>query len=461
MKRAGLAGALLAQALVVGGACSANAAGFALFEQTGRGLGSAFAGEAAAAEDATTIYYNPAGMTLLNGTQFASSGFAIIPSARFTNEGSHLNPEVGGGALRGGNGGEAGGLNLVPTFFLMYAPTPRLRLGLGASSPFGLTTKYDDGWVGRYHALSSSLETVNVNPSVAFRVTDWLSLGGGADIEYAKARLSNDLDLGSICRIFGAQQGVTPATCDALGLRPQQVDGYVKLSGDDWNAGWNVGALFSPWNSTRIGLAFRSKIHHTLGGSATFILPPQGDVLRKASGALRDTGAHASADLPERVTLAGAHQIAPRWTVLADMTWTHWSRFRELVFEFDNPKQPPIVQPENWQDSVRWALGLRWTPTRTVALRAGTAYDEKAVPDAEHRTPRIPDADRFWLSVGAGWRATDRIRVDLGYAHIFSPVGSTHNPDPVTGHILRGDFSAHADIIGIQGTLALDYPHHD
>src|SRR5262249_21377759 len=123
-----------------------------------------------------------------------------------------------------------------------------------------------------------------------------------------------------------------------------------------------------------------------------------------------------------------------------------------------NPKQPPIVQPENWQDSVRWALGVRWTPTRTIALRAGTAYDEKAVPDAEHRTPRIPDADRFWLSVGAGWRATDRLRGAPGATPIFSPVGSTHNPAPVTGHILRGDFSAHADIIGIQGTLALDYP---
>ena len=439
-------------------ACDVVAAGFAVQEQTGRGLGSAFAGEGAAAEDASTIWFNPAGLSLLSGTQLAASGFAILPSSRFENAGSSLNPVVGGGVLGGGNGGDAGSLALIPTFFLAHELTSRVAVGLGVGTPFGLTTSYDAGWVGRYHALSSRLDTVNVNPSLAVRVTPWLSIGGGADIEYARARLTNSLDLGSICRIFGAAQGIPPAVCDALGLPPGRVDGFVKISGDDWNAGYNAGLLLAPTAATRIGLAYRSRIHHDLGGEATFVIPKKAAILERVSGALRDTGGHAAVDFPERVALSGFHQLTRRWALLADVTWTHWDRFEDLVFRFDNPKQPTIVQPERWTDSFRYALGVRFDPLRTVSLRLGTAYDETPVPNEARRTPRIPDADRVWLAVGAGWRPTNRLRFDVGYAHIFSPGVSTANRDPVTGHLLRGDYSSEANVLGVQLTYQVGCP---
>src|SRR5262249_3927797 len=160
---------------------------------------------------------------------------------------------------------------------------------------FGLSTGWEPGWVGRYHALDSSLETTNVNPSLAVKLTRWLSIGGGADIAYAKARLTNSLDMGSICQIFGARQGIPPAVCTAfLGLQPQKNDGFVRFSGDDWNAGYNVGLLVQPSDRWRIGLAYRSSIHHTLGGQAHFVVPPKARPLRKASGALVDTDGHAS-----------------------------------------------------------------------------------------------------------------------------------------------------------------------
>jgi len=444
--------------LAVASARTAGAAGFAVFEQSGRGLGSAFAGEAAAAEDPSTVYFNPAGLTLLEGTQFAFSGFAIIPSSHFHDDGSSLNPAVGGGVLSGGNGGDAGGLALIPTFFLSHQLTSRVSLGFGVSSPFGLTTSWERGWVGRYHALDSHLETVTVNPSLAVRVTDWLSVGAGADIEYAKARLTNALDLGSICQIFGAAQHISPAVCNALGLPPQKVDGWAKVSGDDWNEGYNLGLLFAPTRATRIGLAYRSSIHHDLGGSATFLVPKKAQILQKVSGALVGTGAHAAADFPERLSLAAFHQLTRRWALLADITWTRWSRFDQLVFRFDNPKQPTITQPENWEDSFRYALGVRFDPGRTVSLRLGTAYDENPVPDPESRTPRVPDADRIWLSAGAGWRPTDLLRFDIGYAHIFSPDVSIVSRDPVTGHILRGDFANNANIFGVQLTYRFGWP---
>ncbi len=435
-----------------------RAAGFALFEQSARGLGSAFAGEAAAAEDASTIFYNPAGLGWVPGTQFVSSGFAIMPSANFHNDGSHLNPSLGGAPLTGGNGGDAGTLALVPAIFAAHELGDGFHVGLGVSAPYGLETDYDRGWVGRYHALSSKLETTNVNPTIAWRATDWLSVGFGADIEYAKARLTNAIDLGGVCEIFGAQAGLPPGACTALGFPPQKVDGTVKISGDDWSGGFNAGVMFAPWRTTRIGLAYRSDIQHDLHGTATFFLPQKASVLRKASGALFDTGGSASVDLPERASLAAYHELTPRWALLADVTWTRWSRFDQLVFRFENPKQPTIVQPENWRDSFRYAIALRYTPFNYLGFRLGVAYDEEAVNSAQFRTPRIPDSDRVWLASGIAFRATDRLRFDVGYAHLFVLDTSIDNPDPVTGHVIKGSYTGEANIVAVQVTYDLGWP---
>jgi long-chain fatty acid transport protein len=445
-------------ASVVGVPAVGRAAGFMLFEQSARGLGSAFGGEAAAAEDASTIYYNPAGLGWIAGTQVVGAGFAIMPSATFENHGSTLNAALGGGRLRGGEGGDAGELGLVPTIFVAHELGDGFHVGLGVSVPFGLETRYERGWIGRYHALSSRLETTNVNPTIAYRPTEWLAIGVGADIEYAKARLTNAIDLGGVCEIFGTRAGLPPGACTALGFAPQSLDGVVKISGDDWGAGFNAGVMVAPWSTTRIGLAYRSNIEHELRGRATFFLPKKADLLRRASGALVDTGGSAEVDLPERVSLAAFHEIDRHWAILADVTWTRWSRFDELVFQFANPKQPTIVQPEGWRDSFRYALSVRYTASRAVELRLGAAYDESAIPDASLRTPRIPDADRVWIAAGVAWRPTSLVRVDVGYAHIFSPQTSIDNRDPVTGHVIRGDYSAEANIVGVQMTYALGWP---
>jgi len=137
---------------------------------------------------------------------------------------------------------------------------------------------------------------------------------------------------------------------------------------------------------------------------------------------------------------------------------TRWSRFDELVFRFANPKQPTIVQPEGWQDTFRYALGARWHPIPTVETRLGFAWDESTVPNAALRTPRIPDSERFWLSAGVGWQPLERLRVDVGYAHIFSPDVKSDNADPVTGHVLRGSYSVEANIVGVQMTYAVGWP---
>ncbi len=443
---------------------AAHAAGFLLFEQSGRGMGSAYAGEGAVAMDPTTVYYNPAGMVLVPGTQFAASGFVVYTRSNFENRGSHLSEEVGGAQIQGNSGGNGGGIALLPTFFLTHQFNERVSAGIGVSAPFGLETDWPRGWVGRYHARLSRLQTININPSFAVRVTDWLSIGAGANAEWANARLNNNLDMGSICQILGAQQNppIPPAVCTAfLGLEPGKVDGYVKLKGDDWSAGYNVGTLFMPWKGTRIGLTYRSRIEHTLTGDARFSIPQKAQILATQSGALRNTGLSGTTTLPDRASISLFQEVTDNLHFLADVTWTHWSLFNALVFNFANPKQPQVVEPENWHNSLRYSMGLAYLLNEVWSFRGGFAYDESPVPNRVRLTPRIPDSDRYWLTVGLGVRPTSRIRIDLSYAHIFSGQASTRNPDPITHARLVGNFDSNADLFAAQLTYDIDWTFSD
>jgi len=451
----------LVTVLVVAAPPAAHAAGFLLLEQSGRALGSAYAGEGAIATDPTTIFYNPAGLTLLEGTQIATSGFLVWTHFFFENRGSHLAEDVGGAPLTGGDGGNAGNAQPLSTFYISHRLTDRVSLGLGVSTPFGLQTGWPRGWVGRYNARFSQLQTFNFNPSLAVRLTDWLSIGGGANAEYLNATLTNNLDLGSICRIQGAQAGISPAFCDALGLKPQKVDGYVNLKGHSWAAGYDFGALLRPTSSTRIGLTYRSRMIHDVEGDADFRIPKKGQILQRVSGALVDTPVTVSATLPDRASISLFQQVFDDWAFLADFSWTHWSLFRELKFNFANPKQPSVTEPEDWNNSERYALGVLWTPTKVWTGRFGTAYDFNPIPDRAHRTPRIPDADRIWLTFGLGYHPTTRLRFDVSYGHIFSPRVSTRNADPVTGATLVGNFRAFGDLFAFQVTYDIDWTFSD
>src|SRR6185436_8588382 len=185
-------------------------------EHGGRGLGSAWAGEAAIAEDARTIYFNPAGMTFLPGTQVVGAIDGIRTSERFTNDGSHLNPAVGGGPLRGNDGGNGGALGAIPSLYISKQLLDPLWVGFGVDAPFGLRTEWSSTWIGRYNAIESDLKSVNINPSVAVRALRSLSLGAGLNVQYTHALLTNSLDLGTLCTV---QQGIPPSGCEALGLK--------------------------------------------------------------------------------------------------------------------------------------------------------------------------------------------------------------------------------------------------
>lgn len=395
------------------------AAGFAIKEQSVTSLGRAFAGSAAVAEDASTIFFNPAGLTYLDRGELDLGLHYIKPQSEFRNDGSNINNAI---PLTGGDGGDAGHEAFVPNFYLSHPVNDKVTLGLGVSAPFGLVTEYKDDWVGRYFAVKSEMLTLNFNPSIAIQATDKLSLGFGVSAQYIDVKLTQMADL-------GARAGF-----------PQAADGKVKLGADDWGYGYNLGLIYQATDSTRLGVSFRSKISHTLKGDGT---------LKDANGnTLVDDNVQADVDLPETLSLAVHHQINSKWAVSADATLTRWNRFEELNIKSDGG-QLSSIKPEDWENSMRYGLGLTYQHNDKWQFRTGVAYDETPIPGSDRRTARIPGTDRKWVAFGASYHYSDNIVIDAAYAHLFMDDPSINETDD-NGYNLRGEYDASVDIVGLQ-----------
>lgn len=424
-----------AAALLAAG--QANAGGFALNEMSASSVGNAHAGTAAA-EDLSTIYFNPAGLVLHSGSGFTISGSAIRPSAKFTNTGSTAAVPPGT-PLTGGNGGDAGSWAAVPAMYYATDLSSNLRFGIGVQAPFGLTTEYDDGWAGRYQALKSDMLTLNINPSIAWRVNDRFSVGAGVSAQYVRVELTQAVDFGTVC-----VANLDALTCGGLGLLPQGADGRARVKGDDWGFGYNLGAMFMPSPDLRFSVAYRSKIGHKLRGDAVFQRPAA--LPGALAAAFGDTGARASVDLPESLSLSAYAEIDPRWSVMGDVTWMRWSRFQELRIRFDNGA-PDSVTPENWKNTVRVSAAVNYRYNDAWKLRAGVAYDESPVTDA-FRTPRIPDSDRIWLAFGAQYKPTRSTSWDFGFAHMFVKDSAINKAEAT--NTLVGRYKSNVNILSVQ-----------
>lgn len=432
-------------AFLLGGALllaqdDARAGGFALNEMSAASVGNAHAGAASAAEDLSTIYYNPAGLTRLPGRQFMAAGSAIRPSAEFDNRGSL---SAIGTPLRGGNGGDAGSWTLVPALYYAMDIDSRLRFGIGLQSPFGLITEYDANWVGRYQALKSELISIDINPTLAYRLNDTVSIGAGVSAQYVDVELSRAVDFGSVC--VGR---LGPTTCGSLGLLPQARDGTATVKGNDWGFGFNLGALYAPNERSRFGIAYRSKVTHELSGDASFSKPAGLPAALAAAPSFSNTGARAGIDLPDSLALSGYMELDPKWAVMADLNWMHWSRFKELRVRFDNGA-PDSVTQEQWRNTFRLAVAVNYRYNPQWKLRGGIAYDQSPVRN-EFRTPRIPDADRTWLAFGAQFKPAPRSTWDFGFAHLFVKDSSINKAEPPIGGTLTGDYKNDVNILSVQ-----------
>ncbi len=431
---------------------SVLASGFALIEQSASSQGNAYAGAAAVAEDASTVFFNPAGLTRVR-PQLVAALHVIRTSASFTNSGTR--DAVGNPIASGGNGGDAGLTSPVPNLYYAREVNEHLMFGLGVSAPYGLSTEYDPDWVGRYQGIKSELKTVNINPSLAYKAGSHLSLGAGISLQYAEADLTQAVDYGSLCGLALASDPSSPTvgdlpasltTCDVgLGLQPQQDDGFGHVKGDDWSYGFNLGMLYEFSPQTRVGAAYRSTIKHTLKGNGSFTNAP---AFFTSKNIFVPAAATAKLDTPETLSLSGYHELNSRWALMGDITWTRWSRFKELRIQYDS-SQSDSVTVEDWDDTLRYSVGLNYRHSNRWLWRAGLAYDQTPIPSEQRRTVRIPGNDRSWLSVGTSYRHSDQLTLDLAFTHLF--IDDTRiNHSSTTAGSISGSYEADVNILSAQ-----------
>ena len=411
---------LIPALMLLGFAGAAGAAGFAIQNQTGSGNGNAFAGAAAAAEDAGTIYFNPAGMTNLPmGHNVTAVGTILERTIEFKNTGTTTFNNgapftaPAGGSLSiyapTGNGGNAGGVGLIPAGYWSYAYSKDLRFGVGVSPTFGNETDYGKNFRGFNSGFYAEMVQMNINPSIAFKVNDMLSIGAGVSFAH------NEITL---------KQGV-PLQHPAPGVLPAGT--YIKVTGDDWATGFNLGALFQLSPNTRLGLSYRSETRFDLEGK--YKVSATGAVLTALGAVTQDS--KASIDMPANASLAISHQM-DRWQFLGDYTWTGWSSVDTVKLKNKQTGRLLTSLPFNFQDTYRVGLGVNYQYNEQVKTRFGIAYDKAPVKSATYRTMTLPDSDRMWLSFGAKYNLSKESSLDFGYSHIFFDDARTAKPVPLS-----------------------------
>ncbi|WP_323001220.1 OmpP1/FadL family transporter [Denitromonas sp.] len=404
---------LVPLALLALGSGQAAASGFALQNQNGSGNGNAYAGAAAAAEDASTIFFNPAGMTYLpKGHNISGAVTLLQRSLTFDNTGTSPSTLS---LVSSDDGGDAGGLSVIPAFYYSYSVNDKVFIGVGVSPTFGNATEWDDDFFGRYQGSYSEIKGININPSIGYKVNDMVSLGFGLNFFKFEA------DLRSKVPVAGT-------------------DRESKLTGDDTAIGYNIGAMFQLSPTTRLGVTYRSKIELEVEG--------------ESETPLGVTPAVVDVELPDSFSLAVSQQLSDKWEMLGDFTWTGWSSLPGLHVKNKNTGATLTNEALDFKDTYRIGLGANYKYNDSVKLRFGVAYDKSPVQSSESRTVRLPDSDRTWLSFGVNYAFSKQTSVDVGYSHIFFKDSSIDRRTVIgttaTSQFVRGDFSTSADILSVQ-----------
>lgn len=381
------------------------AAGFQSLEQSAATLGNANAGTTVT-RDSSLVFYNPAAMAFIPNPVISASG--IIVAAH-----SSMNPITAttpaGLPVSGTNDGP-GQINFVPALYAVYPVNDSFAIGIGAASPFGLSTKYDTFSVARYFATESSITTIDIMPAMAIKVMPNLAFGLGLDVLYADAKLNQGIDANTLT------QGIIPN------------DVFINNNAKDWGVGWHAGIYYQVTPDTRFGIAYHSQISlgNLHGDSRAFGVPSAlVPATVAALNGLVNSKVSTDITLPDYATISARTKLKPWWIIMGDVSFVNWHDVQKITLTFSpsvmNPT-PRVLPPQTlnlkYHDTWRVALGQSFVITPKWLFRMGVAYDQTPV-RYPYRDARLPDTDRFWLSVGSHFVVTKMVDLDVGYAHIF------------------------------------------
>jgi long-chain fatty acid transport protein len=453
----------VAATLLALGPGHAFGAAFALQTQNASGLGHAYAGGAAVAEDVSTIYYNPAGLVRLRKTEWVASANLLCPSTKLQDGGS----QAAFTQPLGGRGGDAGGCAAVPNFYVGVPFADKWSVGLGVNAPYGLETKYDADWLGRFQAIKSKVRTVNVNPVISWEPTAGLALGGGASWQKLDAELTKNVNYAVVFAQGVAGLGPLPSgAAAALIGSAAGLESFTEITGDDDGWGWNAGVLWQVTPQTRIGAAYRSPIRYKVTGSVAFTNPTAADlgplppslapigaalVTGINAGPLAGGGVRLSLEMPETANLSIFSEINKTWDVMADVQYTGWSSIRTVEIFRDSGTPLPGALHWNFKNTWRAALGVNYHYTDQWVFRGGVAYDQTPT-NGTDRTPGLPDGNRTWLAFGVHYHLSDQWQVDLAYAHEFvnGPDIDQNGGSTAAYGLVKGSYDTTVNIVGAQ-----------
>lgn len=385
-----------AAALVLTGVAAATstalAAGFQLTEQSSLGAGRAYAGAGIVGDDLSAVHYNPAGMTLLEGTRFQAGGVWIGINADYS---SDISDESENGRLKG---------QMIPAGYVTHQVNDQIWLGFAMTVPFGMGTEYSKNWEGADRGTNAKIYTFDMNPSIAWKVNDFLSIGGGISVQYAKAELG-------------------------MGLSGM---GHGKVEADSWDWGYNFGLMISPTDKLRFGLAYRSSIEHNAEGDTKLsgMKPPLNNILEG-----ENFGMSTTLETPDTIMLTGTWEATEKLRLSGLIRWANWSKFKELNIENELPlivsssldKFSPALKDglsnidieNDWQDTWLFSVGADYRINSAFTVRGGIAYETSPIDRQETRMAVIPDTDRLWLSLGASWYPTQDLQFDIGGTYLM------------------------------------------
>lgn len=383
-----------------------------LFEHSASSVASAGANQAEA-KDASAMFWNPATLTLLPGSNVSAAFHLIEPTGKLKDLSGQTT--IGSSPISGGDGGSPGVLSPAASFYYTKAISADTTIGVGLTAPFGLALSYEDNWIGRYHALESELLTVDIGLSVGYQATPTLSLGFGVDMQYAKATFGNAIDLSTVCL---ATLGAGPCAGGFNVPGNAAADGRVTLKQDSWAPGWNAGLMWNAAPNLRFGLAYRSRVSHELKGSANFVKPSTLPAAVSSLAALTNSGTRTDLPLPATLALSAFYQANDAWSIMGSATWAQWSHNKELRTRFENGA-PDSVIALDWENTWRISAAVGYQLTSAFTLRAGLAYDQSPTTSAARQTLLIPDADRWVLGLGGSYALSKTSSIDFAATRYF------------------------------------------
>ncbi len=372
----------------------AGANGIALNEQSASSAGTAYAGRSSSALDASTIFGNPAGLTKLKRSEI-SGGAAVVSVSDDINDAQSSAP--------GTNEGDSVPLGAVPFAYMSTPLDDRLSIGLGLYAPSGLINDYEGSFQGRYHGSYSTTKEITLQPTIAYRINDYVSIGGGPTINHFSAKLQNYL---------------------ATGALNNGQDTLVTIKGDDTALGYNVGVLFDLSDATRWGINYHSKVSYELEGHTEVtgsprVIPLDGKYDNKID-----------LTMPESVDTSITHHFNSRWTGYLGTTWKRWSRIQKV--EAVNSGLSPLGQAAglgrvteemNWRDTWSTAVGASWQLNQQWLLRAGYAYDPSPIRNAD-RSVRVPVGNRQAVTLGGAYSPNSDLTIDFAYGYLWDSKAS-------------------------------------